>query len=499
MNDTVQNIIKYVTSSFLAVVLGLLIVKLGMVGAALFIVLPAVVAGALAFIYNPKLGIYILIFMSFAIPGLTRYFPGPPFGLTIDIFLVLTLLVVFLKDFKKIEFGRANNDLVWAWAVWMLFCIMMILNPLARSVEAWFYAQRGIAMYPLLMIPLVMLVFNERKDMNRLFVLIIIMEVIGSFWGIKQIFVGVSATENRWLMQGAASTHILFGKLRAFSYFTDAAQFGASQIHIAFMCFAYSLGIKTNWKRVLVIIAGIICFYGFMLSGSRGPLVIPAIAGFFFLLLSRYTTLFITGSLVGFLLFSFLKFTTIAQNNYNVARLRTALNPTEDESFLVRKRREAKVKIFLADKPLGGGIGSAGSWGRRFYPGTFLAEIGTDGHYTRIWMETGIIGLYVYLAVFIWIMIQICIIVFRLKDPALRFMVGAWGSSFMGLAVASYTNGLIVQIPTGPIVYCSLAFVWMSPRWDRNIAKAKEKRELDESKILEELPNTEQNLPNSEV
>ncbi|MGB0429046.1 MAG: O-antigen ligase family protein [Bacteroidia bacterium] len=481
MSETVSNIIRNVTVAFLGVVLGLLILKIGMLGTVAFIALPVIIVGAIIFINNPKIGIYTIVFMAFAIPGLTRYFPGPPFGLSIDIFLVLTLLVVFLKDFKKMEFWRANNDLVYAWGAWMFFCVMMILNPLARSVEAWFYAQRGIAMYPLLMIPLVMLVFNRKKDMNRLFILIIIMEVIGSFWGMKQIFIGVSATENRWLMAGAASTHILFGKLRAFSYFTDAAQFGASQIHIAFMCFAYALGIKTNWKRILVVLGGIICFYGFMLSGSRGPLVIPAIAGFFFLLLSRYTALFLSGSLVGFLLFSFLKFTTIAQGNYNVARLRTALNPTEDESFLVRKRREARVKIFLADKPLGGGIGSAGSWGRRFYPGTFLADIGTDGHYTRIWMETGVVGLYVYLGVFIWIILRICMLVYRLKDPSLRFQVGAWGSSFMGLAVASYTNGLIVQVPTGPIVYCGLAFVWMSKNWDK---------EIEDQKKLQN-PNTE--------
>ncbi len=454
--------------------LALIILKLQLIGSVIFIALPVIVIAALVFIKFPKLGVYGIVFFAFAIPGLTRYFPGPPFGLAIDGFLVLTLLVVFLKDFKKMEFWRANNDLVWVWAIWMLFCILMILNPLARSVEAWFYAQRGIAMYPLLMIPLVMLIFNERKDMNRLFVMILILEIIGSFWGMKQIFIGVSATENRWLMAGAASTHILFGKLRAFSYFTDAAQFGASQIHIAFMSFAYAMGIKTNWKRVLIIIGGIICFYGFMLSGSRGPLVIPAVAGFFFLLLSRYTKLFIGGALFGFLLFSFLKFTTIAQNNYNVARLRTALNPTEDESFLVRKRREATVKVFLADKPLGGGIGSAGSWGRRFYPGTFLAEIGTDGHYTRIWMETGVIGLWVYLAVFIWIALRILMLVFRLKDPSLRFYVGAWGSSFIGLAVASYTNGLIVQIPTGPLVYCGLAFVWMSKNWDKEIEEKKQ-------------------------
>ncbi|MBI1184096.1 O-antigen ligase domain-containing protein, partial [bacterium] len=337
--NTANRILQTVVVLLLTVLLGLLIAKLQLLGAALLIVLPILILALLVFIRFPKLGIYALVFMGFATSGLSRYIPGPPFGLSIDLLLVGTLLVVFIKDFKKLDLSKANTDLTWIWVLWMLFCVLMIMNPLSRSLEAWFYAVRGIALYPLLMVPLVLMVFNERRDMNRLFILIVVLEVIGSLWGIKQIFIGVSQVENRWLMAGAASTHILFGKLRAFSYFSDAAQFGASQVHIAFMCFAYAFGIKTGWKRALVILAGIICFYGFMLSGSRGPLVIPAVAGFFFLLLSRYTKLFIAGSVVGFLLFGFLKFTTIAQNNYNVARLRTALNPTEDASFLVRKAR----------------------------------------------------------------------------------------------------------------------------------------------------------------
>lgn len=477
MTSTASNIInqvfRWAIVLGLAVFFGLLIAKLQMVGAALLIVLPIIVVAAIVFINFPKIGIYAIVFMGFVTPVLSRYFPGPPYGLSIDVFLVLILLVVFIKDFKKMEFARANNDLVYAWAVWMLFCILITMNPLARSLQAWFYASRGIALYPLLMIPLVMMLMKDRKEMHRLFIMIVLLEIVGSFWAIKQIFIGVSATENRWLMAGAASTHILFGKLRAFSYFSDAAQFGASQIHIAFMCFAYAFGLKKTLHRILVVLAGIILFYGFMLSGSRGPLVIPAIAGFFFLLFSRYTKLFVAGGVFGFLVFGFLKFTTIAQNNYNIARLRTALNPTEDASFLVRKEREARVKIYLEDKPLGGGIGSAGSWGRRFSPGTFLADIGTDGHYTRIWMETGFIGLWLYLAVLGWIAVRISTIVIRLKDPSLRFFTGAWGASFMGLAVASYTNGLLVQIPTGVIVYCALAFVWMAPKWDKEIEEEK--------------------------
>lgn len=473
------SVVKTIFVIVLGCLLGLLVAKLQIVGAALFIVLPIIIAGVILFVQFPKLGIYVIIFMGFATSGLTRYFPGPPYGLSIDIFLVVTLLVIFLKDFKKLELSRANNDLVWVWAIWLLFCILMILNPLAHNLEAWFYASRGIAFYPLLMIPLVLMVMKDRKDMMSVFVLILVCEAVGTFWAIKQIHVGVSATENRWLMAGAASTHILFGKLRAFSYFSDAAQFGASQVHIAFMCFCFAFGVKKAKWRAALIFTGCLLFYGFMLSGSRGPLVIPAIAGFFFLLVSRYTKLFISGCVVGFLLFSFLKFTTIAQNNYNIARLRTALNPTEDASFLVRKEREERVKVFLADKPLGGGIGSAGFWGRRFYPGTFLAEIGTDGHYTRIWMETGFIGLILYIGVLVWIMLRLLIITFRIRDPSLRFIIGAWASSFIGLCVASYTNGLLVQLPTGPMVYLGLAFVYMAPQWDKEIEDAAKDKTLE--------------------
>lgn len=474
---SIGGIVKLLFVVGLAALLGLLIAKLQIMGAAVFIVLPFIIAGVILFVLYPKLGIYVIIFMGFATSGLTRYFPGPPYGLSIDIFLVVTLLVIFLKDFKKLELSRANNDLVWAWGVWLVYCLLMILNPLAHNLEAWFYASRGIAFYPLLMIPLVLIVMKDRKDMMRVFVLIVFCEIVGTFWGIKQIHIGVSATENRWLMAGAASTHILFGKLRAFSYFSDAAQFGASQVHIAFMCFCFAFGVKATKWRVVLILSGCILFYGFMLSGSRGPLVIPAIAGFFFLLVSRYTKLFISGCVVGFLLFSFLKFTTIAQNNYNIARLRTALNPTEDASFLVRKEREERVKVFLADKPLGGGIGSAGFWGRRFYPGTFLADIGTDGHYTRIWMETGVIGLWLYILVLVWIMFRVLWIAFNIRDSSLRFIVGAWASSFIGLCVASYTNGLLVQLPTGPMVYLGLAFVYIAPEWDREITAKKELEE----------------------
>lgn len=461
-----QLVLKTSLAIVLALVLGYIISQVQIVGVAGII---GVSIGALFLISIfkwPQISIYGVIIMGFLTPALSRFVPVAPFGLSIDIFLLMGVLVVFLTRFKDFSLGKGANDLSLVWLIWLVFVLLMIANPLARSVQAWFYAMRGIALYPMLQIPLMFLIMKRKKDMEYLFLVILLFEVVGSFWGIKQIFFGVSPTEQRWLDAGAASTHVLFGKLRAFSYFSDAAQFGASQIHIAFLAGVWSFAENKRSRKIFYGICFLILFYGFVLSGSRGPLVIPVVAGLVFLFLSKRFTLLSSGLIIGALVFSFLKFTTIGQTNYNIARLRTALNPTEDPSFLVRVERERILSGYLADKPLGGGIGSAGFWGKRFSPGTFLAEIGTDGHYTRIWMETGIIGLWLYLGIFAWIAFRLIFKAWFLKDEVLRLKVAGLAGSFLGLAVASYTNGLIVQIPTGPIVYCSMAWVYLASEWD---------------------------------
>ena len=48
---------------------------------------------------NPPIGIYTLLIFAFTAIGLTRYIQGVPLGLSIDGFLVLTLLAFFFKFF----------------------------------------------------------------------------------------------------------------------------------------------------------------------------------------------------------------------------------------------------------------------------------------------------------------------------------------------------------------------------------------------------------------
>lgn len=465
---------RVLTVLIFGTLLGFIISSLGISGVALPVGLAFLILFSIAYVIKPKLGIYMIIIMGFSISGLSRYFPVVPYGLSIDILLLATFLILLLKKWKSFSLSKAKNDMTVVWLIWFVFIFLMIANPMSQSVEAWFYAMRGLALYSFLMVPLAFICFDSRKDFERVFIVIFILEMIGTLWALKQLYIGVSFTEQRWLDAGAASTHVLFGQLRAFSYFSDAAQFGASQAHTAFLAGVFAFAEKNIKKKIFYITACGLLLYGMIISGSRGPLIIPALGGMVWLFLSKRYTLFFSGLLFGIMIFSFLKFTNIAQSNYFVARMRTALNPSEDPSFIVRLEREKKLSVYLSDKPLGGGVGSAGFWGQRFTPGTFLAEIGTDGHYTRVWMETGIIGLYLYLGIFLWIGYRMFTIAYRIENTELRLKIGGLSAVFFGLAVASYTNGLIVQIPTGPIVYLSFVFVYSSPRWDREI-KEKEK------------------------
>ena len=408
---------------------------------------------------NPKLLLHISVVMAFAIGGLSRYVAGVPFGLSIDFFLMLAVIILILDQEVSFEKRYVLNPLTFALLGWLLFSFIEIINPLARSLAAWFYANRGLSMYPVFYVILTMYVFNRKKDIDTFLFIWILLSTFGTLWGIKQLMLGVSATEQRWLNAGAASTHVLFGKLRVFSYYSDAAQFGASQAHTALTFGIIGLFAGKMKYRYLYLAASLFALYGMLISGTRGALAIIAIGGFAYFVMTKNFRIVIIGLVVGLGFFGFLKYTNIGQSNYQINRLRTALDPN-DPSLMVRKEREKVLEGYMHDKPIGGGIGSAGYWGKRFSPGTYLAELGTDGHYTRIWMETGIIGLYLYYLMLAVIIFYLGKKLWLMENSILRQKLVSFYCGLIGICVASYTNGLLTQIPTGALVFIGLAFIY---------------------------------------
>jgi hypothetical protein len=267
---------------------------------------------------------------------------------------------------------------------------------------------------------------------------------------------------------------VLFGVLRIFSFFSDAGQFGAGIAQSGVIATVISLG-PFSWKtRIIAAICGLLFFFLMILSGTRGALIVPVAGMMSYLFASRNFKLLIAGMLMMGAIFVFLKYTTIGQQFYQVQRMRTALDPN-DASLRVRLTNRVIINDYLKDKPFGGGIGTSGSWGQRFTPGTLLAETPNDGWYVRIKAETGVMGLYLHVGILLFIGGVGLYKTMQVKDNKLRQKLLALFAGYVGIAASSYGNPLLGQIPTGIILYMSWAYLFLAQDLDQQIKETKNK------------------------
>ena len=117
---------------------------------------------------KPKLGLYAALIWGFLGIGLKRYMiayvsTGAKLGLAIDFLLLLTMLAFLFKDFKQTDWSLMKNKMTGLVFIWFLYNVLQIINPEARSLAAWFYAVRGVALYMLFAVPLTMVLLNDKK------------------------------------------------------------------------------------------------------------------------------------------------------------------------------------------------------------------------------------------------------------------------------------------------------------------------------------------------
>jgi hypothetical protein len=346
---------------------------------------------------------------------------------------------------------------------------LQLLNPEVVSKTAWFYAMRGESLYMLLTVPLVMMLMNKYSNLNAFLYLWAMVSIIATIKGFIQLKIGLDPWEQKWINEGAYITHVIFGKLRAFSFYSDAGQFGAAQAHagvVGTIAFIHSKITKEKMLFGLMAIAG---FYSMFISGTRGALAVPVAGFFIYLVLTRNLRMITIGTVMGITIFVFFKFTTIGNSVYSINRMRTAFNPN-DPSLLIRLENQKKLRIYLADKPFGGGIGTSAYWGKRFSPDAYLSSVATDSWYVVIWAEQGVVGLGLHLFILFYILGKGAFLgMFRVRDPVLQGKLFALNSGILGIMAASYGNAVLGQMPTALMIYSSMAFLFAAKRLDKEI------------------------------
>jgi hypothetical protein len=352
---------------------------------------------------------------------------------------------------------------------WFGLTVLEVGNPARPNIVGWLQEMRNISLYWLLITPLTMLVFRKKTDVQFFLDLIVFISFLGALYGIKQVKIGLDAAEKIWLNDHLI-THWLFGKLRVFSFYVEAGQFGASQASIAIVSFILATGPHSTIRKVCYLIAGIFIFYGMLLSGTRGALGGIVGGGFVFVVLSKQIKIIIIGGIIGLGFIGMLKFTKIGNGNDQIKRMRSGTD-ANDPSFQLRLINQRRLSEALASQPLGTGPGTIGAWGHKYNKHIRTATIAPDSLMVKIWVMYGVIGFIFWFGAMLYILGKSGGIIWNTRDPVLRNQLCALCAVFAAILLCSYGNEVMNAVPSLTIVSISWALIWMSTRWDTPVQK----------------------------
>ena len=467
LNNPIVLIVLFVFFVFVSYVVS----KVGIRYAAIISTIPILLLFLNRLFDQPVIGVYATIALGWIAIGMMRYIPGLPLGLSIDFILVLTIIALFFKRFyEKLDRKALINDLTILMAIWFLYAFAQLLNPEAISKKAWFYAMRALALYSLLLVPLAFMLFNKVKYFNIFLYMWGAFTILGTLKGFQQLYIGLDYAEQKWLNEIGGITHLLFGELRVFSFYSDAGQYGSAQGAAGIAGLIIFFNVKELRHKIFFLIMGVCGIYGMFLSGTRGAIIVPLIGALVYLIHRKNIRVIFMGVIMLAAVFIFFKYTNIGSSNAQIRRMRTAFNPEEDASLQVRLENRRILRVYLASRPFGGGIGTSADWGKRFSPHGFLSNIATDSWYVQLWAEMGVVGLLMHLFILSYIIVKGSFyIMFRVKNPEIRGKMSAIAAAFAGIIGTSYGNGVLGQLPTSVITYLSWGFLFMAPMLDREI------------------------------
>ena len=145
---------------------------------------------------------------------------------------------------------------------------------------------------------------------------------------------------------------------------------------------------------------------------------------------------------------------------------------TEDASFQVRLDNQARLRELMRGKPFGAGLGHGGGKAKTFAPNAALSQIPTDSWFVMVWVETGVVGILLHIGILLYILARgAYLVVFKLRNTQLRGFTAALTAGISGIVVMAYANEILGQIPTGAILYMSMGFIFLAPRFDRELAR----------------------------
>lgn len=443
-----------------------LAISAGLFPALGFALLPFLVLFLIVCIKHPYVSFLFLFATCFFIMGIMRYvqLPLPP-GIAVDIVILFNFVVITINQIYRNYHPHFKLPLFFLITLcWMAYCLIAVFNPVG-NFDNWIVTIRSVALYICLFQFLSYYILKNFKKVKQFLIFWATLCLLAAVKAIGQKFIGFDTDETIWLYTLGAHTHVIYSGIRYFSFFTDAANFGC---HMGLATVVFSIlafNEKSSSLKIYYIIVAVLTMYGMFISGTRSAMAIPFIGYAFYIISLKRWKLMLAGATTFITIFGFLALTTIGNSNADIRRMRTAFQFSKDASYNVRQENQEKMREFMENYPIGLGIGSA----KHTEEGDLLYELPTDTSFVFIWVETGIVGLVLYLLLWVSCLgISLYYLWFRLKDPMVRAIGAAASAGIAGMMAAGYGNEVLHQFPTGQTVYILMAIVMLCPMLEKN-------------------------------
>lgn len=447
--------------------LAVLLLKAGVLYGLAFSVLPLLLGLLLLFMKKPLVAFYAVFVANYLIMGITRYVKGLPGGIAMDGLLLLLFAIILIRAGDGYLKGtKAIKPLLVLTGIWLVYCSLLLFVPSAK-LSNWATGVRGIAAYLFVLPLLVSFLIRKYSAMKNLLLVWSVLSLLAVLKALIQKYAGFDPFEKYWLyVEEGSRTHIIYSGIRYFSFFTDAASFGCS-MGLSMVFFSTMAWYESSKPlKLYLLFVALASGYAMMMSGTRAAMIVPFVGYAVAIVLSKQWKVIVPGVLLILAVFFFFKYTNLGAGNAEIRRMRTAFYATEDASYQVRQENQAKMNVFMDSHPFGIGIGNA----KRSEAGDFMYQLPTDTSLVLIWVETGIVGLVLFLSIFLFTLGRgAWDALFRIKNKELRGSLIGMTAGVAGMIACAYGNEMLQQFPNGPILYICMAFIFLGRTFDHQL------------------------------
>lgn len=429
--------------------------------------------GFYAFV-NPRFMYLLYAIYDVSFIAIMRYIHKDGLSAVLDALHIVFILSILIAQYTKrdnINLKRCVNGLTLCYIIWAVFIIFQFLNPGvgAKGMEQGF---RLWIMGPLCICFMASILSDTHKSLRCAIGFAIFFTTILFAKLMWQRWEGFDAAERYLLyVQGMARTHIISSGVRYFSFISDAANFGTIMGILTLILSITAFNCRKKWHRYATLTTAIFALIGVLMSGTRGALVIPLAGIALFVLICKSIRVFALTSIFGIFLFIFLAFTDFGNGNQFIRRARTIFSPHKDASYMVRVENRKEIAAYLESRPWG--VGMAENIPKLWINGDeyTYGTIPPDSYMVSIWIQTGTIGLIIYLLTQAGIILFCCYtVMFRIKDPRLRNILAGFTGAYFGTIICGYVAYTPGQHPTNYLILAMAAFVINGEHIDKDLA-----------------------------